>query len=82
MQPLGVGFVLEPANAGEMSRIEELAEQVLANTIEVLSGHVDEMDHAQIIYLAETVVRKALMPFVDEMVDLRTRTESYAHGHH
>ena len=63
-------------------KIEEMVRLVKERVIETLNAHTDDMEFHEMEYLAEKLIQKAFQPYVDEWVDIRTRTENYAHGNH
>jgi hypothetical protein len=64
------------------SRIEKIADDVKSRVIDILRGHTDELDYAQLEYITDKILQNAVIPYVDEWVDIRTRTDNYAHGNH
>jgi hypothetical protein len=64
-----------------MTRMEEYAKQVKDRIIETLNGHVEGLNENEADYLAEKIIKDAVMPYIDDMVDLRMRL-NYAHGDH
>ena len=65
-----------------MTRIEEMASAVKDRVIEELRGHTDELDSIQLEYLADRILAHALMPYVDEWVEMRLNGEAFASGRH